>query len=294
MKTFNAMGRLIANPLGAVVICAVGGSVIWLGLFQPPEGAPKVTLRGEQRTGQRTNKDGRSDPVRHDRSTATRTDETQRSRHARRAIATRERADAGESKATGRREVVVEEFEEPNESPVPPMEAAAADRPEPRPQLTGAESTTALTSDAIGPLDPRAKALRDYQSKKAAAPDAAADQKRLAHWCDERGLWRQAKTHWEAALRLDPKSDEARKRLGFRWRGGAGSLTRRAPRTWRRRKPIPTGSGCSRPITRRCVAGVRLPCLPGVRRSLRSKPSETRVPRRRSGKSLRRTSATTD
>jgi hypothetical protein len=45
-------------------------------------------------------------------------------------------------------------------------------------------------------------------------------QKRMAYWCDEQGLWDAAKSHWEAILRLVPNNDEARKRLGFRWRGG--------------------------------------------------------------------------
>ena len=162
------------------------------------------------RRDRRTIGDDRSAPIKHGISKTTGTDDAQKSRNARRAVAARR-------KAADRPEVVVDVFEETDESLVPPMQAAVADLPGRRPEAIGGEST----SDAIGPRDPRAKVLMEYRTKTGEVRDVAIDQKRLARWCDERGLWAQARTHWEAVLRLDSKSDEARKRLGFRWRGGS-------------------------------------------------------------------------
>ena len=88
-----------------------------------------------------------------------------------------------------------------------------------RAQATNTESTAQSIADTIGPRDPRAKALLAYGSAKAAVAADFISQKRLANWCDERGLWDAAKTHWEAALKTAPNSNEVRKRLGFRWRG---------------------------------------------------------------------------
>jgi hypothetical protein len=133
-------------------------------------------------------------------------------------IAARRRADAERRKAIARREPDFEEIQATVESPTPSTEAAAADRPERRSATTAGESITAATSDAIGPLDPRAKALMEYQAKKAAIPEDTVAQKRMALWCDEHGLWEGAKTHWEAVLRLDPESEAARQRLGYRRR----------------------------------------------------------------------------
>ena len=220
MKIFGSIWRLITNPLCAAVICAGGGYAIWFCLGRPPGGAPKANLAGEQRTGQRPIKDGRLDPVGRGSIVATKSDKTQKLHNGRSRIAAARRADTEPRKTIGRRQVDFEEFEATNESPVSSAVAATAGRPQHRLQATGGDSATASTSDVIGPRDPRAKALLEYQTKKAQVADAAVDQKRLALWCDEHGLWEVAKTHWEAAVRLDPKSDEAHKRLGFRWRGG--------------------------------------------------------------------------
>jgi hypothetical protein len=46
------------------------------------------------------------------------------------------------------------------------------------------------------------------------------EQKQLASWCDTQGLWDQAKIHWEAVIRLDPREESARRRLGYRPRQG--------------------------------------------------------------------------
>jgi len=217
---FKAIGRLITSPLSAVIVCAGGAYAIWYGLARPPGGAPNSNLVGGQGTGQRTIKNGRPDPVGRGSSVATGTDKTQGSRNAPSGIAARDRARAQPRKTTGRREVDSEEFEAKNEPPASSAEANATDRPERRPQVTGRKSTTESTSDAIGPRDPRAKAMLEYPAKKAAVADDAIAQKGLALWCDEHGLWEQAKVHWEAVRRLDPKSDSARNRLGFRWRAG--------------------------------------------------------------------------
>jgi hypothetical protein len=105
-----------------------------------------------------------------------------------------------------------------DEAQAPSIDIAAADRRERRPQPTGGESTTPSTADEISPRDPRAKAMSEYKAKRAAASEHAIGQKQLAQWCDQNGLWEKAKAHWEAVLRLDPKNEAARQRLGFRLR----------------------------------------------------------------------------
>jgi hypothetical protein len=96
----------------------------------------------------------------------------------------------------------------------------AANSPGRRSGVKAEEPPQASASDTIGPGDPREKDLAEYQAKKAAVPEDAAAQKTLALWCDEHGLWDTAKAHWEAVLRLQPESDAARRRLGFRRRDG--------------------------------------------------------------------------
>jgi hypothetical protein len=68
--------------------------------------------------------------------------------------------------------------------------------------------------------DPRAEALILYEGKRAQAADRVDEQKQLASWCDAHGLWDQAKNHWEAVIRLDPREESARRRLGYRPRQG--------------------------------------------------------------------------
>jgi hypothetical protein len=75
--------------------------------------------------------------------------------------------------------------------------------------------------------DPRAGALVSYEARRAQAGDRVEDQKQLASWCDRQGLWDQAKNHWEAVLRLDPREESARSRLGYRPRQGQWILDAR-------------------------------------------------------------------
>jgi len=214
VKIFNAIGRLITNPLFAVIVCAACACVIWYELARPPGGAPKANLGGEQGNRQQSIKDGRVDPAGRASSVATETNGTQKSRHTPGVITAQPPAQS--RKTTGRGKAAFEEFEAMNEPQNSTAEADAANRPERHLPMTGPEST----SDAIGPRDPRATAMADYLTKHAAITDDAAAQKRAALWCDEHGLWDAAKTHWETVLRLAPNSNEARNRLGFRSRGG--------------------------------------------------------------------------
>jgi hypothetical protein len=64
--------------------------------------------------------------------------------------------------------------------------------------------------------DPVAGALAAYEARRVQTGERADDQKRLAAWCDTQGLWDQARTHWEAVVRLDPRDESARRRLGYR------------------------------------------------------------------------------
>jgi hypothetical protein len=75
--------------------------------------------------------------------------------------------------------------------------------------------------------DPRARALVSYEAKRAQAGDRVDEQKQLASWCDTQGLWDQAKLHWEAVIRLDPREESARRRLGYRPRQGQWMLDAR-------------------------------------------------------------------
>ena len=93
--------------------------------------------------------------------------------------------------------------------------------PAPPAAATGAARNATATADVVGPNDPRASALKEYLSKKVSIPDTAAANKELALWCDQHGLWDAAKTRWEAVRQLDPTSDQAQKRLGFRRRNHA-------------------------------------------------------------------------
>ncbi len=214
MKNLNPIGRLITSPLFAVIVCTAGAYAIWFGVARPPGGAPKAHRPGGQQPGQRTIENVSSAPIGRDNVAANQMEEAQKSPSTLGDIATR--APAQPRKSTGLGNVAVEDFEAQNEPMVASTEANAADRRQRRSEAAAPEST----SDSIGPRDPRVKAMSEYPAKKGAIPDDAIAQKGLALWCDQHGLWEQAKVHWESVIRLAPNSNEARKRLGFRFRGG--------------------------------------------------------------------------
>ena len=56
--------------------------------------------------------------------------------------------------------------------------------------------------------DPRAAVLAAYQARRSQARDVVDDQRELASWCDSNGLWDEARSHWEAVLRLDPSEGQ--------------------------------------------------------------------------------------
>ena len=57
--------------------------------------------------------------------------------------------------------------------------------------------------------------LADYDQKRSATPYTADGQFGLAQWAEEQGLKEQAKAHYTAVVRLDPKREQAWKRLGY-------------------------------------------------------------------------------
>ena len=219
MKIISSISRAIANPLGAAVICLVGGCAIWFAQT-PPGGAAKLNASGEQATGQRPSKVDRSDQGQRRKATASKADDRQRTRNQRGAIAANKRGDSPRESAVDRNDIHSKEFEAENEPLNASVKTTAPNMPDSRSKMTKTETTTEPASDVIGPSDPRAPALSEYQTKKTQVFNTVADQKRLALWCDERGLWDLAKAHWEASVRLDSKSDEARRRLGYRSKGG--------------------------------------------------------------------------
>jgi len=216
VKIFNAIVRLITNPVCAVIVCALGATAMWFSLPHPTGSGPKTLVTGDQPNDYRAPKDGRPSAVGHGGSLVTETGAAQKSRNAPTGIVAGKRAQPGRS--TGEGQVKVEEFEAVSEPGTSPPEDAPAIRPQRGLQSSESESTTASTADVIGPHDPRAKALMMYKSRKTGVAADFLAEKRVAQWCDERGLWDAAKTHWEAVLRLAPNSDEARQRLGFRLR----------------------------------------------------------------------------
>jgi hypothetical protein len=88
-----------------------------------------------------------------------------------------------------------------------------------RPDQVPKRSSAAAPTRPL-PRDRRAVALVEYDARKAQAGDTADAQQRQALWCDSHGLWDEAKHHWEAVLRLDPRHEVARRRLGYRLRDG--------------------------------------------------------------------------
>jgi hypothetical protein len=61
--------------------------------------------------------------------------------------------------------------------------------------------------------------VREYLQRRAATPERAEAQGKLAQWCEEHGLSDQALAHYSTVVRLDPKREAAWKKLGYRKRG---------------------------------------------------------------------------
>ena len=221
MKVLKAIARLITNPLSAAIICLGGGYVIWLAVAHHPDGAPTANRGRMQAPGNGRIMDSRSDALGRGNTEPNKTGGTRTKSGAHGGAASRSRSDAKRAGARSRGEEYVEHFEAENEPLEPAMKPGTEDRTDRPSRATDAASAMASSADVITPLDPRAKALAEYPAKKAAIPDTAAANKELALWCDQHGLWDGAKTHWEAVVRLNPKNEEARKRLGFRFRNPA-------------------------------------------------------------------------
>jgi hypothetical protein len=210
----RAIGRLITSPLFAVIACAAGAAVIWFAVLRQPGGSANPNLAGNQPNVHRAPDEGRPGAVARRSSAANETSGTHKLQSAANRIAAR--SSVQPRKPSGQGKLEIEEYVAENEPAASPTDSTAPDRPQTNPR----ESATPSTADTIGPRDPRAKALTEYAVRKAAVASEAIAHKRLAAWCDEQGLWDAAKTHWEVAIQLDPKSDEARRRLGYRSRGG--------------------------------------------------------------------------
>jgi hypothetical protein len=66
------------------------------------------------------------------------------------------------------------------------------------------------------PHDPAARAVQqEYLQRRAATPDRADSQWKLAQWCEKNGLPDQARGHYGAVVRLDPRREGAWKKLGY-------------------------------------------------------------------------------
>ena len=65
-----------------------------------------------------------------------------------------------------------------------------------------------------------AATLAEYDAKRSAAPYTADGQWALGLWAEEHDLSGQARAHWTAVVRLDPRRDAAWKKLGYARRDG--------------------------------------------------------------------------
>jgi hypothetical protein len=66
----------------------------------------------------------------------------------------------------------------------------------------------------------RAAVLAEYNAKRAMTPRTAEAQWKLALWCESRGLKAETIAHLVAVVQLDPKREEAWKRLGYKKHDG--------------------------------------------------------------------------
>ena len=71
-------------------------------------------------------------------------------------------------------------------------------------------------ADQVKADDALAKTLQEYDAKRSGTPYTADGQWTLGLWAEEHGLTAQAKAHFTATVRLDPKRDLAWKRLGYK------------------------------------------------------------------------------
>ena len=62
--------------------------------------------------------------------------------------------------------------------------------------------------------------LAEYDAKRSSTPYTADGQQSLARWAEERGLAAQAKAHYTAVVRLDPKREPIWKKLGYKKQNG--------------------------------------------------------------------------
>ena len=77
-----------------------------------------------------------------------------------------------------------------------------------------------IPSKAAEPVAPKSPLMVEYEAKARGTPDTPEAQKKLARWCEEQELAIEARSHWEAVVRLRPDDEAARGKLGFRKRGG--------------------------------------------------------------------------
>jgi len=65
--------------------------------------------------------------------------------------------------------------------------------------------------------NPESQALtQEYLNRRAATPDKADAQWKLAQWCEQNGLSEQARAHYGAVVRLDSRREAAWKKLGYK------------------------------------------------------------------------------
>lgn len=201
------------RSLGILLLAVIAnGSVLFLVFQEVPH--PFQRRRDEQQrntTGSR-NAGDRTRPA-----SAARRDHPQKSAYKARNSPNQDAGPTGDDKG----QVEVVEADETSRA----AESALSNRTEE--SSIRADASTEKQEALKAGKDMRAAVLASYESQRAQAADRVDDQKRLAAWCDSQGLWDQARTHWEAVLRLASDERTARRRLGYRQSQGKWVLDTR-------------------------------------------------------------------
>lgn len=207
MPSSNPVGRFLASPLGAILMCGLVSGTAWYAFMPSDAERPARPVAPPSRKA--TPARPRPAPV------PVAAKEPPAPVAAARPLRPSDPTDEDDDfRMDGGRPATFVEPEEPEPpAPVDVAEAEADDGSMPEPD-----------GEAIHPRDPRAESLAEYRTRAAGVADDVAARAELAGWCDARGLWGPSKAQWEAVLRLDPEHLAARRRLGYRKVGGAWSV----------------------------------------------------------------------
>ncbi len=162
MNAFKAIGRLVSDPICAIVVCAGGGFAVWYFGMQSPAGAPKAELVAKNETRQPAVSSDRSEkPATNRKAVATATGKTRKPAKERDLIATRKSQDTEQREVIAQRDADsdVDQGERaddgrlastpPASTPAGSPEVAAADRAEPPSRAKGPAGPPPATPEGL-------------------------------------------------------------------------------------------------------------------------------------------------